>query len=89
MLFIINKITKYNLFYKYIEITKQIFLNIYNYKIEFIWQIYKITKYNLFYKYIKLQNTIYLTNIDHFFSHINTHMQLQNRIHFTFTLVNI
>ena len=82
MLFII-KITKYNLFY--------------NYKIQFILQIYKIKKQNLFYKhiqfiffthkYIQLQNRIYFTNTYFFSTH--KYIQLQNRIHFTFTLVNI
>jgi len=57
-----NKIKKYNLFYKHIQLQNKIyFTNIYNYKIKFILQIYTITKYNLFYKYIQLQNTIYFT----------------------------
>ena len=62
MLFII-KITKYNLFYKYIKLQNRIYffphINIYNYKIQFILQTYTI--YFFSHKYIQLQNRIHFT----------------------------
>ena len=46
------KIKKYNLFYKYIQL-KIDFLNIYNYKIEFILQTYTIYLFFSTHKYIQ------------------------------------
>ena len=61
LFFIMIKITKYNLFYKYIKLQNRIyFTNIYNYKIEFILQTHTIYFFSA-HKYIQLQNRIHFT----------------------------